>query len=60
MEKARLYLTLDNNRLKIEKGKNWANKMINRNKLDLDFNLIRGCQFIVVRNWHKKLDAEGE
>jgi hypothetical protein len=54
IEKARLYLTLDNHIIKIEKAKNWANPQINPNNRVLEFKLHKGCQFEVVRDWNKE------
>lgn len=55
IEKARLYLTIDNHKLKIEKGKNWVNSSINPNGLTLEFKLHKGCQFEVIKNWKKEV-----
>jgi hypothetical protein len=53
IEKARLYLSMDSGRLKIEKGKNWANQTINPNGWELTFKLLHGCKFIIQRDWFK-------
>jgi hypothetical protein len=53
IEKARLYLSLDSGRLKIEKGKNWANEMVNPNKLSVQFKLVQGCKFIQRNDWEE-------
>lgn len=58
IEKARLYLTLDNHRLKIEKAKNWVNSQINPNGLELEFKLHKGCQFELIEDW-KKINQGG-
>lgn len=52
LEKARLYLTIDSHRLKIEKAKNWMDHRINPNGLILEFKLHRGCEFELIKDWH--------
>ena len=59
IEKARLYLSLDAGRLKIEKGKNWADKTINPNGLLMKFKIVQGCRFIVEQDWHRENYCEG-
>lgn len=54
LEKARLYLTMDAGTLKIEKGKNWANEMINPNGMFVTFKLVQGCKFIQSDDWQSK------
>jgi hypothetical protein len=51
LEKARLYLTMDSHRIKIIKGKNWAQQGVNPSGLELHFKLIRGCHFILEQDW---------
>lgn len=51
IEKARLYLSMDAGRLKIEKGKNWTNAAINPNGMSVEFKLVQGCKFIVKEDW---------
>ncbi|MEW5980157.1 MAG: bifunctional DNA primase/polymerase [Acidobacteriota bacterium] len=46
LEKPRLYLSMDHNRLKIMKAKNWATKGQNPNGMTFDFKLVEGCRFI--------------
>jgi hypothetical protein len=53
LEKARLYLTIDNHKLKIEKGKNWTTTA-NPNGLVLHFKLLQGCHFITEQDWGKE------
>ena len=53
LEKARLYLTLNPNELKIIKAKNWADPSVNPNNLKLHFKLYQGCKFSVTKDWHK-------
>jgi hypothetical protein len=45
-EKARLYLTMDSNILKIKKGKNWAQQGLNPNNMEFPYKLIDGAKFI--------------
>jgi len=45
-EKARLYLSMSPGKLKITKGKNWVNPMINPNNLEINFKLLHGCKFL--------------
>lgn len=54
IEKARLYLSMDAGRLKIEKGKNWTNQAINPNGLEITFKLVQGCKFICTDKWYQK------
>jgi hypothetical protein len=53
MEKARLYLSIEKHTLKMVKAKNWVNSFINPNDMELEFKLHRGCEFEVIRDWHK-------
>ena len=46
MEKARLYLSIDNGVCKIIKGKNWADPNINPNGMEFRFKLVNGYKFI--------------
>jgi len=52
-EKARLYLSLDSGKLKIEKGKNWANELVNPNNMCVEFKLVQGCKFIQSDDWQR-------
>jgi hypothetical protein len=52
LEKARLYLAMEPNRLKIIKGKNWTGTE-NPNGLAIDFKLAQGCKFIKESEWRK-------
>jgi len=54
MEKARLYLSMENGALRIVKGKLWANHSRNPNGLAVDFKLAAGCKFIQESDWHYK------
>lgn len=49
LEKARLYLAMDNNRAKIIVGKNWAQKGVNPKGKSWSFKLIGGAKFVNVR-----------
>lgn len=51
IEKARLYLSMDNHAIRIEKGKNWANPTLNPNGLEAEYKLVKGCEFIVTKPW---------
>ncbi len=53
IEKARLYLSMDAGRLRIEKGKNWANPTVNPNGLEINFKLVQGCRFKPEGTWEK-------
>jgi len=53
LEKARLYLSMETNKIKIIKAKNWADSMANPNNLEMEFKLIKGCKFISQGNWKK-------
>lgn len=46
LEKPRLYLSMDPGKLKIVKGKNWANPEINPNGMIFSFKLIQGAKFL--------------
>ncbi len=46
LEKPRLYLSMDPGKLKIVKGKNWANPEINPNGMVFSFKLISGAKFL--------------
>ncbi len=50
LEKARLYLAMEQGRMKIVKAKNWATYE-NPNNLVIDFKLIQGCQFKAESLW---------
>ena len=47
LERARLYLSLDNGRLKIVKAKNWRTEL-NPNGMLYTFKLTDGCKFIQI------------
>jgi len=56
LEKPRLYLNLDPNKITIRKAKNWTNPNINPNRLQLDYKIVAGCRFIIDRDWYKPDD----
>lgn len=45
LEKARLYLVMDRNKLVVESGKNWKNTAVNPRGTEWTFQLVRGCKF---------------
>jgi len=55
-EKSKLYLSMDKNKLKIVKGKSWANKSVNPNGLYVLFNINRGCEFEMTQEWSSGSD----
>jgi len=46
LEKPRLYLSMDNNKMRIIKGKNWARKGYNPNGLFINYSIIDGYKFV--------------
>jgi hypothetical protein len=55
LEKPRLYLAMDNGRLKIVKGKSWANRGNNPNGQSIRFKLADGCKFIAESSWEREV-----
>jgi len=53
LEKARLYLTMNPNEIKIVKAKNWADPTKNPNGMKLNFKLFKGCKFSTTSEWSK-------
>lgn len=53
LEKARLYLSLDNHVCRIEKGKNWRIQGVNPNGLEVRFKIVQGCKFLITEDWKK-------
>lgn len=53
IEKARLYLSMENGRIKIVKGKNWASSY-NPNGISRKFKLVQGAKFIPTTDWQKE------
>ena len=56
LEKARLYLAMENGKIKIIKAKNWASE-INPNKLELNFKLVNGCKFLIEKDWNSSTNS---
>jgi hypothetical protein len=54
LEKPRLYLAMDNGRLKIVKGKSWADRGNNPNGQSIRFKLVDGCKFIIESRWERE------
>jgi len=54
LEKPRLYLAMESGQIKIVKAKNWAVPNQNPNKLLLDFKIIDGCKFQIIKDWRKE------
>ena len=54
LEKPRLYLAMESNKIKIVKAKNWAVPHQNPNKLVLDFKIINGCKFQIMQDWREE------
>ena len=51
LEKPRLYLSMDNGKISIVKGKNWAMEGVNPNGLQKKFALVQGSKFIDMSEW---------
>ncbi|MFC2122114.1 bifunctional DNA primase/polymerase [Bacteroidota bacterium] len=49
LEKARLYLTMDSGKIRIEKAKNWHKPDFNPNGMSSQFKLVNGCDFSIIR-----------
>jgi len=49
LEKPRLYLSMDNQRLKIVKAKNWAQPGVNPNNMEWTFSLVGGAKFLNIQ-----------
>ncbi len=54
LEKPRLYLAMESNKIKIVKAKNWAVPHQNPNGQILNFKIINGCKFQVTEDWRKE------
>lgn len=52
LEKPRLYLAMSPGKLKIVKAKNWKSSE-NPNGKQVTFKVVKGCNFILQKNWHK-------
>ena len=53
-EKPRLYLSMDNGRMLLVKGKNWTKEGVNPNGLEIKFKLVQGCQFMPQGDWKRE------
>jgi len=53
IEKARLYLSLENGVIKIVKGKNWASET-NPNGISRTFKLVQGAKFLSTSEWRRE------
>ncbi|NVM55380.1 MAG: hypothetical protein HWN66_16860 [Candidatus Helarchaeota archaeon] len=54
IEKARLYLTMEPGKCTIKKAKNYREKEINPNGMEIDFKLVHGCKFMPDETgWHQ-------
>jgi len=51
LEKPRLYLSLDDGKIKIAKGKHWAQKNYNPSGLERFFSIVGGAYFIPSTGW---------
>ena len=54
LEKPKLYLSLDQQKMMIVKGKSWAKKNVNPNDLEVGFKIVGGCQFEASGEWRWK------
>ena len=54
LEKPRLYLAIDHGKIKIVKGKSWADREVNPNNMVIRFKVVDGCKFIAESNWEKE------
>lgn len=59
-EKPRLYLSMDDGKLTIVKGKNWHTKTENPKGQFVNFKLVNGCEFIQQGNWKYNDELGGE
>lgn len=51
LEKPKLYLSMDEGKLQIVKGKSWATKKVDPHGLSIRFKIIDGCQFQATSEW---------
>lgn len=54
LEKPKLYLSMDRGKLRIVKGKCWANPKVDPCGLEVGFKIVGGCQFEITNNWDWK------
>ena len=52
LEKPRLYLSMDTNRLTILKGKNWTQRNLNPNGLFINYRIEDGYRFVPTSDWN--------
>ena len=55
-EKSKLYLSMDETKITIVKGKSWVNKKVNPNGLSARFNLLHGSEFEMTQEWERTND----
>ena len=53
LDKPRLYINIEPNRVKIVKAKLWRNHEFNPNGQARDFALVNGCKFVSKSEWYK-------
>lgn len=53
LEKPRLYINLSPGKAKIVKCKNWKHEDTNPNGMELEFRLVKGCEFKIDKLWEK-------
>jgi hypothetical protein len=51
LEKPRLYITMENHKMTIQKGKIWRQPDYNPNGLVRDYKLVQGCKFLPDSAW---------
>ena len=51
IEKARLYLAMDDGTIRVVKGQNWRDMAVNPNGLKKEFKLMEGCHFVETTEW---------
>lgn len=54
LEKPRLYLAIEQGKIKVIKCKAWSQENINPNGLQKEFKLVQGAKFIAETPWHKE------
>lgn len=58
LEKARLYLNLEGNKISVVKAKNWRHSYQNPNGMEREFSLYNGCKFTPQAEWHLAEDRQ--
>jgi len=56
LEKPKIYLSLDRNKLKIIKGKSWVQPNVDPHGLERSFKIVGGCEFVPSGNWKRPED----